>query len=140
MFTITKEAPPIWDVMVREFGMRPWSECPDLVVAYGDSIHTHRPIPPDVVAHERTHLAQQSAFPGGPEAFMRRYMNDTAFKLKVEVEAYRAQLAFIAAYGVTGREFVRARTRLARILSGPLYGRMISCRDADKALYVPTPH
>lgn len=139
MIEITRNEPPMWRMMIREYGMRQWRDYPDLVVAYDGKIHTQNPVPPDVVAHEVVHLRQQERFPGGPEAFMRRYMTDTHFKIAVEIEAYQAQLEYIKRLKCGKKALTSAHARLARILSGPLYGNAISYENAHKELTFPHP-
>ncbi len=41
-----------------------------------------------VLVHERIHVAQVRAFKGGCEAFSKKYISDSTFKLRVELEAF----------------------------------------------------
>lgn len=119
--------PPIYMDIVRAIG-RP---APSAIFTYGDRIYVpsgQRP-GPIVLSHERVHSRQQ-ADAGGPAAWWERYLRDRMFRLEQEVEAYRVEYSFacelIANHG--------RRKRILRVLSGhlagPLYGRIISAKDA----------
>jgi len=73
--------------------------------------------PVDVIVHESIHFGQQD---GDPAGWWDKYIEDRAFRLEEEVEAYRGQLWYIRE--VYGRKTARkARQDIAKVLSGPLY-------------------
>lgn len=104
------------------------------VYAWGDTIYSPSgdDLADHLVEHERTHSRQQAEI-GGPETWWQRYLTDRDFRLDQEVEAYRAQLAF-----VQSAHRKRLLLKLAGDLSGPLYGRLISFGEAVRLLAAHT--
>jgi len=85
----SKEKPPNWDMLEERLGLQ-WG--PGVIVTYGDTIYSpDHPLPEDVQTHEFVHVQQQCTFPGGPDAFVQRYLEDDDFRYKMELEAYRTQ-------------------------------------------------
>lgn len=118
--------PPIYDDVVRVIGRPPAGA----LFTWGDTIY-HDPPPkgfrhalgPDIVEHERTHSRQQAAMGAG--VWWARYLESPEFRLEQEVEAYQVQFAVVSRMG--GREGRRlVLRRLAKDLSGPMYGRLCS--------------
>tara|TARA_R110000868_G_scaffold126924_1_gene334261 strand:+ start:397 stop:807 length:411 start_codon:yes stop_codon:yes gene_type:complete len=99
----------------------------DTVIAYLDTIYSNKPLYPDVLVHEMVHLAQQKEH--GIDNFIKRYLNDKKFRLKVEGEAYIKQLNSIQDPGL--REAVLKDTINA--LTSGLYGK-ITVKEAEKLL------
>ena len=84
------------------------------------------------IEHERVHFKQQREA-GGPEAWWDRYIVDPAWRLEQEMEATAME------FKVYSEDHGRAQRRcyldcLARRLSLPMYGRMISKKDAKVRL------
>lgn len=83
-----------------------------------------------VIVHEAVHSRQQK---GDPQAWWRRYMADRGFRYQQELEAYRAQWAYILRHMDTLR-----RSRWLRImaedLSSPLYGDVTTLAKAQSAI------
>lgn len=132
--TFSSDAPPIWPEMMEKYGMRPWSEYPTLVCAYDGVIYAQSDLPADVIVHERVHLERQAEYPGGAKAYLDRYMTDRAFLLEEETIAYRTQYAYICKVEKhRGRQW-NAKMRLARNLSGDIYGHVISYEEALAAI------
>lgn len=82
-----------------------------------------------LIEHEKVHFRQQEEI-GGPEAWWARYLADPAFRLDVEMEAH------IVEFRVYSEDNGRAARRgylkfLARRLSSPMYGRMITRNAAS---------
>jgi len=100
---------------------------PGTVFAWDGTVYVpglgDRQLPPDLIAHERVHFAQQAAV-GGPEAWWRLYIDDPEFRLEQEVEAYRAQWKILMRRP--------KRERFARLyaitcdLGGPMYGNLVT--------------
>lgn len=118
--------PPIYDEIVRLIGRPPAGA----IYTWGDTIYAAAgaQIGPDLMHHEATHQKQQAAM--GPEAWWRHYLDSPEFRLQQEVEAYREQYAF-ARYAGLGREMRRKMLfKLAKDLSGTMYGRLVRFREA----------
>jgi hypothetical protein len=62
----------------------------NVIFAYGEYIYTNYPLTPDLLIHEKTHLAQQKHY--GLDIWVDKYLNNVEFRAKMEEEAYRKQL------------------------------------------------
>lgn len=63
------------------------------VIAYDGNIYSNKPLYPDVLVHEKVHLKQQKEH--GLLNFTEKYLNNKAFRLQMEKEAYKKQLESI---------------------------------------------
>lgn len=70
----------------------------DTVIAYAGVIYSNKNLPKDVLLHELVHLDQQKRH--GLTTFTKKYLNDKKFRLEMEAEAYKAQLASIEDEGL----------------------------------------
>lgn len=105
------------------------------VFTYGDTLYNPGgwDISENLLVHEKVHQRQQGK---DPEGWWEKYMVDEHFRLSQEIEAYRKQYqAFrksLGQYSVLEKnrrqnEFLE---RIAKDLSGPLYGNIISFEEA----------
>ena len=81
--------PPNWDELLKRF---PDANPDHLVVTYGDTIYMSQPhmfMYPDLLAHEGTHVRQQTAM--GASLWWDRYYIEGQFRFDQELEAFRAQ-------------------------------------------------
>lgn len=99
----------------------------DTVIAYDGNIYSNKPLYPDVLEHEKVHLKQQKKY--GLLNFTDKYLNNRAFRLEMEAEAYKVQLESIKDEEL--REAVR-KDAIIGLTSG-LYGKM-SKKEAEKLL------
>ena len=99
----------------------------ETVIAYDGNIYSNKPLYPDVLIHEKVHLAQQKKY--GLLNFTNKYLNNKKFRLQMEAEAYKAQLESIQDEGL--REAVRKDIIIG--LCGGLYGK-ISMKQAEELL------
>jgi hypothetical protein len=86
-----------------------------------------------LVEHERAHFAQQARV-GGPDAWWRRYIDDPAFRLEQELEAYRVEWRFVVA---TVESRARRRELLAffaKSLASRMYGGLVSKEQARRLI------
>ncbi len=104
------------------------------VVTVGSRIYSRDEIGPGVLAHELTHVRQQTPGRWRTIAYIVRYSLSRKYRLKAEVEAYRAQFR-------TMQDFVKDRNEQAKILavlagglSGPLYKNLVSKEEAMELL------
>jgi len=89
-------------------------------------------LPEDIFVHEAVHHRQQDEF-GNVEAWWDEYLADIRFRLDQELEAYRAQLAYIDEHH--NRDSRRwYEKELAKQLSSSRYGNILSQKKALKAL------
>lgn len=122
---ILNELPPIYHDVVKAFG-----PVPDTVVfAYGDTIYNpgNHYLTLDVLAHEEVHERQQA---GDPADWWVKFLADPEFRLDQELEAYRAQYKAICGHFKSHDIRFVCLTIFAKSLSGPIYGNMLSHREA----------
>lgn len=125
----SKQKPPIYDRLVEKFGIN-WST--GIIITYGDTVHCRYKISNAKVAHEKTHIKQQAAY--GVEAWWDRYIEDPAFRLSQEIEAYRNELNWIASH-IHDLRLKRTLTDdILRDLSGYIYGNLVTVDQARKLL------
>jgi hypothetical protein len=119
--------PPNYEAIAAALGHPP----PNAVYAYGDAVYSPSTtdLPPDLLAHEAVHLRQQVEC-GGPDRWWERYLEEPAFRLEQEVEAYRVQLACFSDRA-SRRECLQ---HVVRDLAGPMYGRLVTKQQARELL------
>lgn len=107
---------------------------PQAVFTYGERIYnpTASLLSEDLIVHEKVHADQQR--PGGPAAWWQRYLVDPAFVLEQELEAYRRQFAFFCRLNRDRNEQFQILRLLAGDLASPMYGSVITMRDAFDAI------
>lgn len=127
---IVNQFPPNIDAIRRRFEM---SGFPTAVFAYGDTLYnpTGIEIPADLMAHEETHQKQQAIY--GLQDWWTRYLQDDAFRLGQEVEAYQAQVKYAQ------RNYPREHKRwllneIVRNLSSKLYGKIVTKSQAKELI------
>jgi hypothetical protein len=88
-------------------------------------------LPRSLVAHETVHVTQQELM--GPEEWWDRYLTDPAFRFGQETAAHIMEYS-VACEGA-GRNVRRQQlARIAKRLSGPLYGHMTTYAKARELL------
>lgn len=127
---IVNELPPNIDAIRKVFTLRG-----NEIFAYGDTIYNPGggKIPPWLIAHEEIHRAQQAEF-GGPDEWWRKYLIDPRWRIEQELDAHRAEYTIYCIHFRLRNQRRKFLTLLARRLSGPLYGRLISFENAKKAI------
>ena len=108
---------------IQEAGM-----CPDPLNAlftYGDTIYAPggSEVNWHLMAHEEVHERQQGK---DPKAWWDRYINDHIFRVAQEAEAYARQYEAICDVLKDRNRRNKTLLDLSRILSGPLYGNVVS--------------
>lgn len=105
----------------------------NVIFTYYQTIYTQNAFPPDWFIHECIHYKQQGWGKSEKQAqdWWNRYIDDPKFRYKQEIEAYRAQYAFIVHKSNRSNAFNAAKI-WARELSGPLYG---DCCTYNQALF-----
>ena len=93
MIEIHSQPPECWPILEKRFGKK-WE--PPIVITYAGKIHAPAgKVSLPLLIHELVHVEQQKHMP--PEEYLTRYLEDVAFRKKVETAAYKAQVAFLAA-------------------------------------------
>lgn len=127
---LVKGYPPIWPQIVAT-GMKPDEK--RVVITYGDSIYIPSGLQPsaDLIEHEETHSVQQG---DNPDKWWSRYIDDQYFRIEQETEAYAAQFAYVCAQQKDRNKRHIVLISLAKSLSGPTYGSVISMENAMKTI------
>ncbi len=101
------------------------------VFTYGDTLHnpSGAPIPVHLMKHEEIHSKQQGYSNHGAAAWWKRFIEDPAFRLEQELEAYGTQYLF-ARKSFSIRNATQLLHVLATDLSSPAYGSMLSYGEA----------
>lgn len=98
---------------------------------YAPGLHRNAWLPADVIAHEKQHFAQQDGW--GPDVWWEKYIEDAAFRLHQEIEAYQAQWSVaLCIYDRPTRR--RALDQMVKALSGPLYNGLVSAEEARELI------
>lgn len=122
MTRIVKDFPPNYDELRTRFNPPPGT-----VYAYGDTIYAPHlsasGLPGHLIVHETVHFGQQRAA-GGPDAWWRRYIDDPAFRLEQELEAYRAQYRSVAQLPRPERREILAH--ICKSLASRMYGGIVT--------------
>lgn len=84
---------------------------------------------PDMWEHEEVHERQQKEF-GGSKEWWDKYIVDKEFRLSQEIEAYQAQYKMMKQMIKDETIRLKLLETLAKLLSSPMYGRIISYEDA----------
>lgn len=129
---ISNSPPPNIEEMKRAF---PLCEEKQAVFCYGNIIYNPYRVnlTPDILEHEAVHYEQQQREPS-IELWYVKYINDEAFRLAQEVEAYQRQYAYVSKR-VKDREIVSwFLGKLAESLSSPLYGALCTASDARQMI------
>jgi hypothetical protein len=99
------------------------------IFAYDGQIYSNEPLPPDLLIHEEVHLKQQSIL--GADKWVKKYLEDEQFRLTQEIEAFWAQINHFK----DRNQKAKSRILCARVLSGNMYGNLISFEEAMKILW-----
>ncbi len=89
---LSNEKPPVYERCHKVFGAD-WDK--GITITYGDSVHCKFDISQvaDLLVHERVHIRQQTEM--GKDIWWERYFTDKEFRLSQEIEAYKAQIAWM---------------------------------------------
>lgn len=101
-----------------------------VMFCYGDTIFSPSSayIPPQLIAHEEIHSRQQAAM--GPEAWWAEYLADVGFRYRQELIAHVVEYHDFLRYTKNRRMQRDYLAAVAKRLSGPLYGNVVSYSDA----------
>lgn len=126
---IVRGTPPNFADIVAMF---PAARREGVVFTYGDTVYVNGDpeLSVQLKVHESVHIQQQSR--AGPDPWWERYLADPQFRFLQELSAHRAEYRKLRNIDPNlGRKhlpFIAAR------LASPLYGGIVSLRDARKAI------
>ncbi len=103
---------------------------------YGNVLYNPDNGPIDVafIVHEATHQRQQTTAPMTPEKWWHVYLRSEEFRLSQEVEAYQNQYKEQKKHVKDKNQLNSYLQALARDLSGPMYGSIISSERAKEVI------
>lgn len=130
---ISNTIPPIYETLHKQFGVE-WDK--GLVITYFPNIHVKSGhLPPDLEAHESTHLYQQEHYKTGVEGWWKQYIEDPRFRLQEETAAYMIQIEFIRK-NLIGR--TNRRAHFKHILNSfvKMYGGIVTKEKAKQLLKI----
>lgn len=122
--------PPNFDEIAQVF---PLARRSTTIFAYGDTIFISNDtviLPPQLIAHERVHLARQSEL--GAEEWWNRYLADTKFRYEEELLAHRAEYRVMTSAEASRNIRRSAGRTVAKRLTAPLYKFSVSKHQAYK--------
>ena len=98
-----------------------------VVITYGDSIFLNHKdaLTQDLFVHESVHCKQQGYNDADASNWWGCYLSQKSFRLSEEIEAYRAQYAFLKKHIKNRNRLFGELRRLAKDLSGHVYGNII---------------
>ena len=126
-YRISSEKPWAFDKCHEKFGVS-WE---GTIVAMYDTIHCADPsrLTADIIEHEIIHLKQQQEI--GLETWWDKYLSDNAFRLSMELPAYRRQYKYLKSIKTDRNQIARWMHEWALNLSGKGYG---YCTDYQSAI------
>lgn len=135
MIKYSNNKPPNWEMLVNAAPIVSALWADNLIVTYGDTYYSKIPTTPDLIAHEEVHVEQQKRA-GGPDEWWKLWITDINFRLEQELQAYRVQLDWwrneLISVPRNERRFKLRRMEewIAEILSGEMYGRIVTYKKA----------
>ena len=129
---IKVERPPLFDLIDAKFNVR---GKPVLFAWWPDIIYNPenvgRATLESLFDHEAVHCRRQAS---EPEKWWRRYVADDRFRIEEEIPAHVAEFAWVCRSWSNRDTRARALMAIARRLSGPLYGGLISYGGAMRTI------
>lgn len=96
---------------------------------YKGKIYSNQGLSAELVEHEKVHFKQQDEM--GADEWVKEYLANPNFRVKMEVEAYRHQLSLHKDKNM--KEAIRIQ--IAKVLSSPMYGNVLTYKEAYSKVY-----
>jgi len=128
---IVKSYPPNFREIIAAF---PSARQPGTIFCYGETIHnpSGRKLSQALINHERVHADQQIA--AGVEQWWASYLTVAQFRFQQELEAHVAEWLTVVGSNANRNERRMKMAEIAKRLSGPLYGNLITFAEAKRLL------
>lgn len=128
---VIKAFPPNFSRIASTF---PVKGIPGILYAYGDKLYNPSgvSVSPWIEAHEAIHMSRQEA--RGVEEWWGLYLIDPAFRLFEEVLSHKAEFHAYDNWMHNPKKLARYLDMIAKRLSSPLYGSLLSKDDAVKLI------
>lgn len=101
----------------------------EVAFPYKGKIYSNKELTEDLVEHEKVHFKQQEEM--GADEWVKEYLANPSFRVKMEVEAYKHQLSLIRDRNM--KEAIRIQ--IAKALSSPMYGNVLTYKEAYSKIY-----
>lgn len=98
------------------------------IFAWDEIIYCNYDLPQHLIIHEQEHFRQQKEY--GLDNWLKSYLEDKEFRLKMEIKSYKKQLASIK----NREQRNKIKIQVANDLSSPLYGKIINYQEAFERL------
>lgn len=104
-----------------------------LLITFGDTLYNPDDayIPDHKLVHEERHSLQHLSYPGGAEAYIKRYFEDKSFRRQSEAEAYGDQYAFFCDHVKDRNQRAKFLHTLIKDFMSPIYDLGISYSEAE---------
>lgn len=124
--------PPNFDEIVRVF---PFAGNHGVIFTFGQTIYNPSAVQvsPALRSHESVHAQRQGTDPAG---WWASYLDDPKFRLEEELIAHRAEYRAFRSWTKDRNAVARELDLIARRLSGPLYGGLLSHAAARRFIVV----
>lgn len=121
--------PPMFEEIAAAF---PTARKPGVIFSWGETLYnpSGRDIKPQLMAHEAVHSQRQGTTDASIREWWKAYINDPAFRLEEELLAHRAEFRAMRASTKDRNARERELDEIARRLASPLYGALLSYRQA----------
>ncbi len=119
--------PLLWFVVKIFFPKAKWGE---IAFTFGNTIYSPREMRDDLIIHELVHMKQQRGSRLLGCVWFMKYVISKKFRVRIEIEAYRAQYLFIKRTTKDKNKLNLIGRNLARFCSSSTYGNMISYTEA----------
>lgn len=127
---IKRTAPPFYWIIRFFF---PSANLETTCFVFGSVIYCRYDLPPDLLAHELTHVKQQKSSFWCGIVWWVKYIASPKFRLSQEVEAYQNQFKYaVENYDRNQTDYLLRR--ISSDLSGPLYNNLIDFQTAREAI------
>lgn len=101
----------------------------EVAFPYKGKIYSNQELSEELVEHEKVHFKQQEEI--GADEWVKEYLANPNFRVKMEVEAYRHQLSLHNDKNM--KEAIRIQ--IAKVLSSPMYGNVLTYKEAYSKVY-----
>ncbi len=117
--------PEVYETLHERFGVE-WDN--GIIITVYPNIHCRFPLPPDKIVHEAVHLVQQKEM--GADIWWHRWLAEPGFRLDQEAAAHRKEADFVRKSIKDRNDRDKFIRDIAKNLSGPIYGNLISYGEA----------
>lgn len=101
----------------------------EVAFPYKGKIYANKELPEELLEHEKVHFKQQEEI--GDDIWEERYLTEPNFRVQMELEAYKKQLTY---FKINRDIYDIARVQIAKVLSSPMYGNILTYKKAYQLL------